>query len=76
MPERAPSKICRVCDQSGPALMAVVPPATLGAPEIQALFGEGLKSVPASQHSGHYTLRHLRGGYLYVFKAVFVLSVL
>ena len=69
-----PSKICSVCDQNGLALLplryAVAQPATLGAPAIQAPFGDGLEQVPLPESTGLYTLRQLRGGYLYVFNEV------
>ncbi|WP_276569423.1 T6SS effector BTH_I2691 family protein [Pseudomonas paralactis] len=69
-----PSKKCSVCDQLGVALMplryAVAQPATKRAPAIQAPFGDGLESVPLPTDSAHYTMRHLRGGYLYVFNEV------
>ena len=69
-----PSKICAICDQSGLALMplryAVAQPAAHSAPAIQAPFGEGLESVPLPADTAHYTLCHLRGGYLYVFNEV------
>lgn len=69
-----PSKACAVCDQQGLALMplryAVAQPATHSAPAIQAPFGEGLESVPLPADNAHYTVRHLRGGYLYVFNEV------
>jgi hypothetical protein len=69
-----PSKICSVCDQNGLALMplryAVAQPAPLGAPAIQAPFGEGLEHVALPEHNASYTLRQLRGGYLYVFNEV------
>ncbi len=69
-----PSKACAVCDQQGLALMplryAVAQPATKSAPAIQAPFGEGLEAVPLPTDNAHYTVRHLRGGYLYVFNEV------
>ena len=74
MAECDPSKICAICDQQGLALMplryAVAQPATKSAPAIQAPFGEGLESVPLPTDNAHYTVRHLRGGYLYVFNEV------
>ena len=69
-----PSKACAVCDQQGLALMplryAVAQPATKSAPAIQVPFGEGLEAVPLPTDNAHYTVRHLRGGYLYVFNEV------
>lgn len=66
-----PSKICSICDQKGLALLplryAVARPTPLSAPPLQAPFGQGLEQVPLPGDSAHYTLRLLRGGYLYVF---------
>ncbi len=69
-----PSKICSVCDQSGLAIMplryAVAQPAKVSAPVIKAPFGAGLDLIPLPEESAAYTLRQLRGGYLYVFNEV------
>lgn len=71
-----PSQVCQVCDQRGlpilPLRYAVSRADTrhIKAPKLCAPFGTGVEDIELPAAHAHYTLRLLRGGYLYVFNEV------
>lgn len=68
-----PSKVCQVCDQRGLPILPLryaVARADVKrdkAPQLSAPFGAGVEDIALPAAEAHYTLRLLRGGYLYVF---------